>query len=209
MAMGREVTVSMLLIIGLWPSAMGFRESPQTRGAQTSANRPKHLAEVRPGMRRGTVLAGLSECCNLSKTSPDGLKEETWSVVSKDATEHSGEVGHITFSNDVVTGVTEFLTQTYSSDTAAFIRDLFADLEPHVRPDPVTDPITSTRRTAATVVLLKDDVRLKDKTVEAQVISIQLKDVTYQISVADSPFATSQNVQITRVRSGSSELQQK
>jgi hypothetical protein len=206
------LTVSAALAAGF---AMGTQTSnPPSdgyRGAQgTFAKRPEHLPEVRPGMHRDIVLAGLSECCNLSKTSPDGLKKETWSVISKDVTEHSTDVGHITFSNEVVTDVTEFLTQTYNPDTAGFVQDLFADLEVHARPDPVTDPITITRRTSAANFLWKETVGNKDQTTDnTQVISIQLKDVTYQISVADSPFAPSPNVQIMRVRSGSAESHRK
>jgi hypothetical protein len=198
-----------LLTACLWPTGSVPGQLLASNTAQLAS--PQALSDVRVGMDKEMVLAGLSahnavvrwSSIPRNKDVPGAQDYDNWVVVSKAGLNYVTEKGSVTFSNGKVRETDEFLTETESPDTAKFVRDLSADLEQHAKPAAnIVGGMASMRvaDVAATIEIEENSFLISTGREEHSVIRIKLKDVTFQVSVFESSDSTSPVVKIRRIR---------
>jgi hypothetical protein len=176
---------------------------------------PKALSDVRIGMDKDVVLAALSEHNAVVKWSslpgnkdvPGAQEYDSWVVFAKggpiDGPEYVKEQGSVTFSNGKVRETDEFLAETESPDTARFVRELSSDLGQHAKPVANIGAGVGSMRVLevpATIEIEEDLVPMGTERQNMSIVRIQLKDVTYQLSVSDSSDSSIPVVKIRRIR---------
>lgn len=182
---------------------------PASKTVQTVS--PKTLSDVTVGMDKDMVLSGLSEHNAVVKWSslpgnkdvPGAQEYDNWVVVSKDGPTYAEEKGSVTFSNGKVRETDEFLTESESPDTARFVRELSSDLGQHAKAVVNIGAGVGSMRALevpATIQIEEDVVPMGTERKNISIVRIQLKDVTYQVSVSDSSDSSTPIVKMRRIR---------
>jgi len=94
--------------------------------ASAQSSKPTHLAEVRPGMTRASVFAGLSNSYTFKgKIPPDAPDDDAiWGVYSKTSDENAS----ILFKNGKVDSISQYLTVQTGPEVTTFFNKLFQEL---------------------------------------------------------------------------------